>query len=57
MLNTDFSVFYDVETNDAGMPTCDLNHLCGIDNSCADTECQAADTFSQAQAYVTVSTC
>ena len=56
MLVTDFEVFYDIEVDDDGEPTCTLNNVCGIDDSCdTTTECAAASTFSQAQGYSTVS--
>ncbi len=49
MLNTDFAVFYDLETNPAGQATCDVN----IDSGTL-PKCDPSETFNLAVTYANV---
>jgi len=50
MFNTDFELFYNLTLDANGKATCNLNHLCGLNNSCTNY-CPMSSTFQTALGY------
>jgi len=50
MFNTDFELFYNVTLDADAKATCDLDHLCGLTNTCTN-KCPMSSTFQTAYTY------